>query len=194
VGYPEVVETIISQLNLLWDAAALLTLVTIQGIFMATILNMAPEIFEWKAKDGTKFHCSDSFLRKWLHKTMNWSEWKATWAVHKLPENWEDICETSLLQITQDMKEENIPAALYVNTDQTQAVYTQGSNLMWMQTSSAQVSVISENEKWAFMVVVSVSNSGVLLSFQAIYMGKSNQSCPDKSAKSYDATPTAKFQ
>jgi hypothetical protein len=92
------------------------------------------------------------------------------------------------------MKEEDIPGALYVNTDQTQEVYVQGSNLTWTQTGSAQVSVVGKDEKWAFMAVVSVSNSGVLLPFRAIYMGKSNQSCPDKSARSYNATQTAKFR
>jgi hypothetical protein len=192
--HPEVVEAIIRRLNGLRDAAAPLTLVTIRGIFVATILDMAPEIFEQKASDGTKFRCSDSFLRKWLHETMNWSERKATRAAHKLPENWEDICEKSLLRIAQDMKEEDIPAALYVNTDQTQAVYAQGSNLTWTQTGSAQVSVVGEDEKRAFTAVVSVSNSGVLLPFQAIYMGKSNRSCPDKSARSYDETQAAKFR
>lgn len=133
---------------------------------------MAPEIFDQRAKDGSKFCCSDSFLRKWLHETMKWSERKATRAVHKLPDDWEDICEKSLLRIAQDIKEEDIPAALYVNTDQTQAVYAQGSNLTWAQTGSVQVSVVGEDEKRAFTAVVSVSNSGVLLPFQAIYMGK----------------------
>ena len=155
---------------------------------------MAPEIFEQKAQDGTTFRCSDSFLRKWLHETMNWSERKATRAAHKLPDNWEDICEKLLLRIAHDMKEEDIPAALYVNTDQTQAVYAQGSNLTWTQTGSAQVSAVGEDEKRAFTAVVSVSNSGILLPFQAIYIGKSNRSCPDKSARSYDATQAAKFR
>jgi hypothetical protein len=155
---------------------------------------MAPEIFDQRAKDGSKFCCSDSFLRKWLHETMKWSERKATRAAHKLPDDWEDICEKSLLRIAQDIKEEDIPAALYVNTDQTQAVYAQGSNLTWAQTGSVQVSVVGEDEKRAFTAVVSVSNSGVLLPFQAIYMGKSNRSCPDKSAKHYDASQAANFR
>ena len=54
------------------------------------------------------------------------------------------------------MKEEEIPVALYVNTDQMQAVYAQGSNLTWTKTGSAQVSVIGEDEKQAFTAVVSV--------------------------------------
>lgn len=125
---------------------------------------------------------------------MKWSERKATRAAHKLPDNWEDLCEKSLLRIAQDIKEEDIPAALYVNTDQTQAVYAQGSNLTWTQTGSAQVSVVGEDEKRAFTAVVSVSNSGILLPFQAIYMGKSNRSCPDKSAKHYTVSRAANFR
>jgi hypothetical protein len=73
-----VAETIIKQLNALRDAAAPLTLVTIRGIFVMTILDMASKIFEQKAHNGTTFRCLDSFLWKWLHETMNWSEWKAT--------------------------------------------------------------------------------------------------------------------
>jgi hypothetical protein len=67
-----------------------------------------------------------------------------------------------------------------------QVVYTQGSNLTWTQTGSKQVSVVSKDEKWAFTAVISISNSGELLPFQAIYMGKLVHSCPEKSAKSYD--------
>jgi hypothetical protein len=147
-----------------------------------------------KARDGSCFRCSDSFLRNWLHETMNWSERKATRAAHKLPEDWEDICEKSFLRLAHDIKEEDIPAALYVNTDQTQAVYAQGSNLTWTQTGSKQVSVVGEDEKRAFTAVVSISNSGELLPFQAIYMGKSVRSCPEKSAKNYNATQAANFQ
>ena len=66
--HPEVVEVIIHRLNGLRDAAAPLMLVTIHGICVATILEMAPEIFEQKASNGTKFRCSDSFLQKWLHE------------------------------------------------------------------------------------------------------------------------------
>ena len=70
-----------------------------------------------------------------------------------ITDNWEDICEKSLLQIAHDMKEEDIPVTLYVNTDQMQAVYAQGSNLTWTQTGSAQVSAVGEDEKCAFTLL-----------------------------------------
>lgn len=155
---------------------------------------MAPEIFEKQAADGTKFRCSDSYLRTWLHETMSWSTRRATRAAQKLPDNWEDVCEKSLLRIVHDIKRFDIPIALFINSDQTQVVYAQGSNLTWTATGSSQVSTVGEDEKRAFTVMVSVSNSGDLLPLQAIYGGKSQRSCPDKSAKNYDKAQAAGFR
>jgi hypothetical protein len=81
-----------------------------------------------------------------------------------------------------------------VNSDQTQVVYAQGSKLTWTKTGSRQVTVIGEDEKRAFTVVVSVSNSGELLPFQAIYQGYSAKTCPSASAKDYDAAKAAGFR
>ena len=54
------------------------------------------------------------------------------------------------------IKEEDIPAELYVNSDQTHVVYVQGSKLTWTTTGSHQVTIIREDEKRAFTIVVSV--------------------------------------
>lgn len=76
--FPTVEKAIITHLNQLRDASVPLTLVTIRGIVVALIMQLAPEIFEIKAADGSEFQCSDSFIRQWLHTTLNWSEWKST--------------------------------------------------------------------------------------------------------------------
>ena len=193
-NYPDVVDAISTQLECLRDAAAPITLVTVRGIVVATILNMAPEIFDKKAADGSTFRCSDSFLRQWLHGTLLWSERRATRAAHKLPDNWEDVCERSFFRIAYGIKEEDIPPELYVNSDQTQIVYAQGCKLTWAKTGSRQVTVIGEDEKRAFTVLVSVSNSGELLPFQAIYQGYSTKTCPAPSAKDYKIAKAAGFR
>lgn len=51
---------------------------------------------------------------------------------------------------------------------------------------SKQVSLIGGDEKRAFTVMVSVSNSGELLPFQAIYEGKTKLACPSASSKNYE--------
>jgi hypothetical protein len=129
----------------------------------------------------------------WLHGTLLWSEWKATRAAQKLPDNWEELCKGSFFWIAHGIKEEDIPPKLYVNSDQTQVVYAQGSKLTWAKTGSWQVTVIREDKKQAVTVFVSVSNSGELLPFQAIYPGYSSKTCPATSAKDYDTVKAAGF-
>jgi hypothetical protein len=193
-SYPDVVEAITTRLERLREASAPVTLVTVRGIVVATILKMAPEIFEKRAKDGSTFRCSDSYLRNWLHGTLLWSERKATRAAQKLPDNWEHLCQRAFLRIAYGIKEQDIPPELFVNSDQTQVVYAQGSKLTWAKTGSRQVTVVGEDEKRAFTVVVSISNSGELLPFQAIYQGYTAKTCPSKSAKDYDAAKAAGFR
>jgi hypothetical protein len=151
---------------------------------VATILRMAPEIFENQQNDK-KFRCSDSFLRKWLHRSMNWSQRQATRASHKLPPDWEAQCRNSFLRLAYKIKDNDIPSELFVNSDQTNMILVQGTNLTWAKTGSKQVSVVGTEEKRAVTVVVGVSNSGELLPFQAVYQGYTNRSCPKTNAEHY---------
>lgn len=183
--FPTVEKAIITHLNQLRDASVPLTLVTIRGIVVALIMQLAPEIFEIKAADGSEFRCSDSFIRQWLRTTLNWSERKSTRADHKLPDHWEDLCEKALFRIIYAIKEEDIPASLYVNTDQTQVIYAQGSSLTWMKRGTKQVSTIGEDEKRAFTAVVSIACSGKMLPLQMVYEGATTKSCPRPTASHY---------
>lgn len=184
--FPAVEKAIIDRLNTLRDGSVPLTLVMIRGIVVAMLMSMAPEVFRVKASDGSTFQCSDSFLRQWLHHVMGWSERKATRAAQKVPENWEDICEKAALRIAYVIKEEDVPASLYVNSDQTQIVYAQGSNITWTKRGTKQVSTIGEDEKRAFTAVVSVSCSGKFLPLQMVYQGSTTKSCPQPTAAHYN--------
>ncbi|KIK74593.1 hypothetical protein PAXRUDRAFT_789527, partial [Paxillus rubicundulus Ve08.2h10] len=84
------------------------------------------------------------------------------------------------------IKEEDVPASLYVNSDQTQVIYSQGSSLTWMKCGTKQVTTIGEDKKQAFTTVVSVSCSGKLLPLQLIYQGSTTKSCPQSTAPCYD--------
>ncbi|KAG6372795.1 hypothetical protein JVT61DRAFT_7198 [Boletus reticuloceps] len=71
---PTVEKAIINWLNVLQEGSVLLTLTIVREIIMAMLMSMAPKVFDIKAPDGSTFQCSDSFLQKWLHHTMEWSE------------------------------------------------------------------------------------------------------------------------
>ncbi|KAE9390983.1 hypothetical protein BT96DRAFT_832650, partial [Gymnopus androsaceus JB14] len=101
---------------------------------------------------------------------------KVTRAAHKLPENWEDQCKQSAFRKAYKIKEYNIPAELFINSNQTQMLYAPGDKLTWAETGSSQVSVLGAEEKHAFTVTVGVTASGRALPFQAVYVGSVLQS------------------
>ena len=169
-------------------------MVTARGVMLATIIRMNPEILEMMFKDGSRFHASDSFIRSWLHKALEWSYRKVTRAAQKLPENWEDQCERSVLRKAYIIKEHDIPAELYVNSDQTQVTYAPGDKMTWAETGAKQVSLTNTDEKRAFTVMVSVASDGALLPFQAIYQGKTSRSCPSPSSPHHQDVLDAGFQ
>lgn len=116
---------------------------------------------------------------------MGWSERRATKAAQKLPANHEEILMNTFLREAYVVRDHAIPAALRVNTNQTQMVYQQGTQRTWNESGAKQVSTVGQEEKWAFTLVPSISASGVVLPMQAIFMGKTNQSCPSRKAPSY---------
>lgn len=193
-GYPQVVDVIIKRLTALRKNHAPLTIVTIRGIAVASILRTAPEIFERKAPDGSVFRCSDTFLRRFLHENMQWSERRATRDGRKIPADWEDQCMKATLRMVHDIKEYDIPSELIVNTDQTNMIYAQGTKVTWAPTGATQVSVHGADEKRAVTLCMSVANSGTLLPIQAVYQGATYRSTPKQTAPFYDETIAAGFR
>ena len=144
--------------------------------------------------DGTCFRASESFVRKFLHENMSWSIRKGTHAAHKLPANWEELCEKSAIRKAYHIKKYDIPADLIVNSDQTQVLYAPGNRLTWAETGAKQVSLIGGDEKRAFTVMVSVAASGYPLPLQAIYAGKTALSRPSVTADCYKEAEGAGFK
>jgi hypothetical protein len=176
------------------EGGATVNLITARAIIIATILYMKPDILEQKFKDGSTFRASDSFVRKFLHGLLSWSLRKATQAAQKLPKDWEDQCEQSFFRKAYAIKEEDIPAELYVNSDQTQLVYAPGNRMTWAPTGSKQVAVVGMDEKRAFTLLVSVAADGTILPFQAIFQGKTKLSLPAASSPNYDDAMKAGFK
>ncbi|KJA29084.1 hypothetical protein HYPSUDRAFT_104579, partial [Hypholoma sublateritium FD-334 SS-4] len=116
---------------------------------------------------------------------MSWSMRKGTQAAQKRPIDWEDQCEKSFLRKAYSIKEYDIHASLYVNSDQTQIIYAPGNSMTWAPTGSKQVSIVGAEEKRAFTLMVSVASDGEVLPFQAIYHGLSNRSLPNQNAPHY---------
>ncbi|KAJ7020183.1 hypothetical protein C8F04DRAFT_890291, partial [Mycena alexandri] len=110
---------------------------------------------------------------------LGWSERRATKAAQKLPTNHEKILEEAFFREAHIIRDYAIPAALRVNTDQTQLVYQQGTGSTWSPRG------VGQEEKRACTLVPSISASGKLLKMQAIFHGKTQASCPSPRAVRY---------
>jgi hypothetical protein len=146
---------------------------------VAIIDKKAPEIFETISKDGTKFKCSETYMRKFLHKTMGWSEHHATKAAQKRPANCKEVLTEAWIWEAYIIHNHDIPAGLHVNTNQTQLMYQQGTKTTWNKSGAKQVATIGQEEKCAFTLIPSILASGILLPMQAIFMGKTTSSYPN---------------
>ncbi|KAL1673104.1 hypothetical protein EV122DRAFT_181606, partial [Schizophyllum commune] len=126
---------------------------------------------------------------------IGWSPRRPTRAAQKMPPNYADMIYESLLREAYVVRDFGIPAALRVNTDQTQLVYQQGAGQTWNLAGETQISVLGMEEKRAFTLVPGIAASGDVLPFQAVFCGKTGGSCPDaKVADCYDEAMALGFR
>ncbi|KAJ3765026.1 hypothetical protein FB446DRAFT_655811, partial [Lentinula raphanica] len=135
--------------------------------------------------DGSRFKCSEAFVKKYLHQ-LKWSQRRATRAAQKLPQNHEKMLSDSFLREAYVIRDHGVPAELRVNTDQTQCVYQQGSKTTWTRSGASQVATVGSEEKRAFTIVPSISASGEVLPWQAIFHGSTEASCPKKGCRGWN--------
>ncbi|KAF5321301.1 hypothetical protein D9619_000198 [Psilocybe cf. subviscida] len=178
INHPEVVDRAKKIIVSIRATGAIVSVITARGVLLAVVIKQAPDILTKTFTDGSTFRASDSFVRKWLHNALGYSQRQGTQAAQKLPIDWEDQCEKAIIRHAYQIKEEDIVSELIVNSDQTQVLYAPGNKLTWAERGLKQVQVLGGEEKRAFTVMISVSSDGKLLPLQAIYSGKSRRSRP----------------
>ncbi|EUC54439.1 DDE superfamily endonuclease, partial [Rhizoctonia solani AG-3 Rhs1AP] len=185
VEYPEMVATLKERLVGLRVTGTPLDTATIRGFMIATISERAPELFERKVSEDKQFRCSSEFIRSFLHNELDWSLRRPTQAAQKVPANVKEVLMKAFLRMACAVRDENIPSYCIVNSDQTQVVYSAGTQYTWHKQGDKQVPVLGKEEKRAFTLLVGVSNDGQLLPLQAIYQGMSSASLPHRNASGY---------
>jgi hypothetical protein len=91
------------------------------------------------------------------------------------------------------VKDEQIPSALIVNSDQTQVVLAQGCHMTYASSGAKQVATVGVEEKRAITILPSVTNHGLLLPIQAIHKGQNPKSLPSPTARSRYESEKAGF-
>jgi hypothetical protein len=193
VKYPVASKTILTHLEGLRAASVPLTLTTICGLMIGQLQHLTPQIFEEWSPDGTQFHCSELFVRKYLHRTVGWSIHRSTRAGCKIPDNADEILNDAFLRITYTVKNNDVPSQLLVNSDQGQLQLAQGSSITYAPTGSKQITMLGVEDKWAITMFLSVTNDETLLPMKIIYKGLSSVSTPSADSPSYAEAAVASF-
>jgi len=193
VAHLEVTQPFLEQLINLRALRLPLTLTTIRGLLIGHLEHFIPQIFTTPSLDGTLFRCSEAFVRKFVHRALSWTIRASTRAGRKVPSNADSILRSANLRIAYVIKHEDIPSELIANSDQTQVLLAQGSNVTYAPIGANQVATIGAEEKRAFTVLVTLTNDGILLPFQSIYKGSSAASLPAKETKSMAEAINAGF-
>ncbi|KAF5384182.1 hypothetical protein D9615_003148 [Tricholomella constricta] len=191
--YPVQATEILELLQGLRDSSVAITLTTIRGLMVGHLEHSAPEIFTTASKDGTFFRCSEMFTSKFVKRALGWTMRRSTRAGGKIPADADQILWKAHLRMSFSVKDESIPSALLVNSDQTQMTYAQGCHMTYAPIGSKQVTTVGSEEKCAITVMVSIANDGTLLPFQAIYKGSTNGSLPSCNSRSMKAALDAGF-
>jgi len=90
--YPEVTKTIIEDLRALHAVGVALDTMHCHGVIIACLTISCPEIFKATAKDSSRFQCTESWVKKFVHWTLNWTFHYATCATQKTPSNADQLC------------------------------------------------------------------------------------------------------
>lgn len=138
---------VLKTLQDLQTASATLTLTTIRGILVTHLQISAPEIFTTPSTDGTFFHASEEFVQKFVHRVLGWSLRRSTRAGGKIPSNSKELLHKAHVWMAHGIKDENIPSALIVNSNQTQLVLAQGCHMTYADIGSCQVVTVGSEEK-----------------------------------------------
>lgn len=181
------------QLHNLRKTGAPLSTVTVRGIMVATLMHHCPEVFDLKTRTGEdKFRCSDSFIRNYLRRHLNYSFRRATRAAQKTPTNATEQGFHMFLRLASTIQDNDTPPELIINFDQTQVVYAPGTNVTWNERGAKQVSMVGQEDKRAFTLTPAVSPSGEILPFQAIYQGQTAAVLPKETDANSEAFAYAK--
>lgn len=188
---------IISQLEKMRGLGLSLELSTVQGVIVAFVERDAPHLFTYRGKNGkgAAFRCSEAFVRKFLRTKLNWTWRQATKAAQKIPIDATQQTHRTFLRMAATIRDETIDPCFILNADQTQVVYYSGVKKSYAPRSSKQVAVVGQEEKRAFTLMVTISQDGSVLPFQAVYQGKDpRRSLPKPSSRDYQEAVNRGFR
>ncbi|KAI0308595.1 hypothetical protein OF83DRAFT_219369, partial [Amylostereum chailletii] len=186
-AYPALVNDIVEQLLALRRTGIPVSVEAARGIMLGHIYHHAPKVLEATASDGSRFRCSDAFVRKFLYARLRWVPRASTRAAQKTPDNAEQQLWELFLRLVVIFRDADIrDASLFINFDQTQVVVADPSKRTFEHEGVKQVNTTSKEEKRAWTAVVGVAADGSVLPTQVIMKGSTERSLSSPNAVGHD--------
>ncbi|KAG1739663.1 hypothetical protein EDB19DRAFT_1908684 [Suillus lakei] len=146
--YPDIIKTIMNDFQSLQQVGVALDTLHCHGIILAHLQHLIPEIFEAVVKDGSCFHCSETWVKEFLNEHLNWTFRRATRAAQKLPPNVDQVLLDQFLRLALTIHDCAIFNSVFlVNIDQTNIVYQPSNTSTFKVNGLKQVAVIGQEEK-----------------------------------------------
>ncbi|KAG2353986.1 hypothetical protein BDR07DRAFT_1382639 [Suillus spraguei] len=147
--YPNVIKTIVHQIQTLRQVGVALSTAHCWGIIVGILHHKLPNIFSTAAKDGSMFKCSDSWVKAFLYDHLQYTICQGTCAAQKLPPNVDNVCRQQFLQLSLTIHDNVIPYPEFlVNIDQTNVVYQPTKGCTYERIGSKQVAIVGQEEKF----------------------------------------------
>ncbi|KAL0569111.1 hypothetical protein V5O48_012860 [Marasmius crinis-equi] len=187
--YPQLIGEIKTTIISLRTSGLIVNVPIARSIILGFIQQRHPEILT-----GSKFTCSERYVRDFMQSVLDFSPRQGTRAAAKLPDDADDVCERTFFRLVYAMMWEKIPPKLVINADQMGIYVLPSSSSTWHTRGDRQVDIVAKEEKRAFTLMVASTPTGVLLPFQAVWPGKTKNSLPSQKAEGMDKAQEYGFQ
>ena len=162
----EIIEEIRNSLADLRSTSTVVNSLVVASVFKSVVGIRKPELME-----HMKF--SRCWCRRWVQKCMGWTYKKGTTAGQKLPVDWQDLVETSIMRAASVCASFRIShSSLVINWDQTALLLMPTHNRTYHSKKDKHVKVVGLEDKRQITAVTASSMNGDLLPIQLIYAGQ----------------------
>ncbi|KIK76000.1 hypothetical protein PAXRUDRAFT_171091 [Paxillus rubicundulus Ve08.2h10] len=95
-----------------------------RGVIIARLQLSCPQVFRVTAKDGSRFQCMESWVKKFVRGNLKWSFCRATCAAQKMPPDAAQLCLHQFYRLALTIRDCAIfHASFYVNIDKMNIIY-----------------------------------------------------------------------
>ncbi|RPA81892.1 hypothetical protein BJ508DRAFT_376040 [Ascobolus immersus RN42] len=172
---PDVKEKIIVQLRAIRATGCRITVVGAQAIIISFVSWLAPHLLD---EERYQWKVSDRWTRNFLRNSLGWTIRKGTTAAQKLPADWQRDAIRVVCRMAYLLRMLGIPDCFVLNMDETGILLQPGGTFTYHDIGATEVPITGAEDKRQFTLICTISMSGELLPFGALWPGTTERALP----------------